>query len=82
MESIIGALKTQEFMRVRLGISPERPIGDGAQYVLSQFKKSQHPVVDEMLDSAASAVEMILAEGPNAAMNKFNRKAADESQSE
>lgn len=82
MESIIGALDTQDFTRVRLGISPERPIGDGAQYVLSQFKKAQYPVVDDVLDSAASAVETILAEGPNAAMNKFNRKAADESQSE
>ncbi len=82
MESIIGALKTQDFTRIRLGISPERPIGDGAQYVLSPFKKAQGPVVDEALDGAASAVETILAEGPNAAMNKFNRKAAGENQPE
>jgi PTH1 family peptidyl-tRNA hydrolase len=75
MESIIGELKTQDFLRIRLGISPERPIRDGAQYVLSPFKKSQHAVVDEALDAAAGAVEVVLAEGPNAAMNKFNRKA-------
>jgi peptidyl-tRNA hydrolase, PTH1 family len=75
VESIIGALGTQEFLRIRLGISPERPIGDGAQYVLSSFRKSQYPVVDEVLDATADAVEMILTEGPNAAMNKFNRKA-------
>ncbi len=75
MESIIGALKTQEFMRIRLGISPERPIGDGAQYVLSPFKKAQLAVVDEVLDAAAGAVEVVFTEGPNAAMNKFNRKA-------
>lgn len=75
MESIIGALKTQEFARVRLGISPEREIGDGAKYVLSQFKKAQYPVVDEMLDTAADAVTSFLIEGPEAAMNKFNRKA-------
>lgn len=74
MESIIGALKTQDFLRIRLGISPEREIVDGARYVLSQFKKSQYPVVDEVLDSAAGAVETVLAEGPNAAMNKFNRR--------
>lgn len=78
MESIIGALKTQDFTRIRLGISPERPIGDGAQYVLSPFKKVQYPAVDEALDAAAGAVEMILAEGPNAAMNKFNRKTSSE----
>lgn len=75
MESIIGAINTQDFLRIRLGISPERPIGDGAQYVLSLFKKSQHPIMDEVLDAAAGAVEVVLAEGPNAAMNKFNRKA-------
>lgn len=81
MESIIGALKTQDFLRIRLGISPERELGDGAKYVLSQFKKSQFPVVDEVLDSAAAAVETILAEGPNAAMNKFNRKAETQEKS-
>jgi len=78
MESIIGALGTQEFIRIRLGISPEREIGDGAKYVLSPFKKSQYPVVDEVLDAAAGAVDVVLAEGPNAAMNKFNRKPPGE----
>jgi PTH1 family peptidyl-tRNA hydrolase len=75
MESILGALNSQDFMRIRLGISPERQIGDGAQYVLSPFRKSQYTVVDEVLDAAADAVDVVLAEGPNAAMNKFNRKA-------
>lgn len=78
MESIIGALGTQDFTRVRLGISPERPIGDGAKYVLSQFKKSQYTVVDEVLDSTADAVKVLLTEGPAAAMNKFNRKPVPE----
>ncbi|HYG99661.1 MAG TPA: aminoacyl-tRNA hydrolase [Terriglobales bacterium] len=81
MESIIGALKTQDFLRIRLGISPEREVGDGAKYVLSPFKKSQYAVVDEVLDSAATAVEAILAEGPNAAMNKFNRRPEAQEQS-
>lgn len=75
MESIIGTLKTQDFTRIRLGISPERPIGDGAGYVLSQFKKSQLATVDEALDTAVEAVKLLLAEGAAAAMNKFNRKA-------
>jgi PTH1 family peptidyl-tRNA hydrolase len=80
MESIIGALGTQDFARIRLGISPERPIGDGAKYVLSQFKKSQYTVVDEVLDSAADAVKVLLTEGPAAAMNRFNRKPVGEGQ--
>ena len=42
--SVIGALGTQEFMRIRLGVGPDHPVGDGARYVLSQFKKAQYPV--------------------------------------
>jgi PTH1 family peptidyl-tRNA hydrolase len=76
MESILssGTLLTHEFLRIRLGIAPERKVGDGAQYVLARFRKSQEKVVDEMLDAAAQAVETILKDGPAAAMNKFNRK--------
>jgi PTH1 family peptidyl-tRNA hydrolase len=45
------------------------------KFVLTPFRKSQLKVVDEILDSAAEAVEMILKDGPAAAMNRFNRKA-------
>ena len=75
MKSIIGALGTQEFLRIRLGISPERKIADGVKFVLTPFRKSQLKKVDEVLDSAAEAVNVILKEGPAAAMNRFNRKA-------
>ncbi len=75
MKSIIGALGSQEFLRIRLGISPERKIADGVKFVLTPFRKSQLKKVDEVLDSAAEAVNVILKEGPAAAMNRFNRKA-------
>jgi PTH1 family peptidyl-tRNA hydrolase len=74
VESVIGALGTQEFMRIRMGVAPDHPIADGARYVLSQFKKAQYPVVDQVLDTAAEAVNVILVDGIKAAMNKFNRK--------
>jgi len=74
VESVLGALGTEEVIRVRMGVAPDYPISDGARYVLSQFKKSQYPVVDQVLDSAAEAVEVILSEGVGAAMNRFNRK--------
>ena len=74
MESILGALGTDEFLRIRLGISPERKIADTIKFVLTPFRKAQLKVVDEVLDSAADAVEMILKDGPDAAMNRFNRK--------
>jgi len=77
MESIIGALGSDEFIRMRLGIGPDHPVKDGARYVLGQFKKSQYAAVDEELDTAAEAVRMILSAGVAQAMNQFNRKPAE-----
>lgn len=67
MKSIIGALGTQEFLRIRIGIAPEKNI-------LKPFRKAQLKVVDEVLDTVAEAVQVILTEGPGAAMNRFNRR--------
>jgi PTH1 family peptidyl-tRNA hydrolase len=84
LESIVGALGTQEFLRIRMGIAPDFEVRDGAKYVLSQLKKSQYEMVDQELDAAAEAVKVILTEGPAVAMNRFNRKvggaAADENE--
>ena len=67
MKSIIGALGTEEFARIRIGIAPEEKI-------LKPFRKRQLKQVDEMLDTAAEAVKVILTDGIEAAMNRFNRK--------
>ncbi len=67
MKSIIGSLGTQEFLRVRMGIAPQKKI-------LKPFRKAQRKAVDEMIATAAEAVEVILKEGRAAAMNRFNRK--------
>ena len=74
MESVLGALGTDEILRIRLGIAPDRKIADGVKFVLTPFRKAQLKVVDEMLERTAEAVEVILKEGPAAAMNRFNRK--------
>jgi peptidyl-tRNA hydrolase, PTH1 family len=81
VESVIAALGTQGIMRIRMGVAPDYPVGDGAKYVLSQFKKAQYPAVDQVLDTAAEAVKVILTEGVQAAMNRFNRKAEEEATS-
>jgi PTH1 family peptidyl-tRNA hydrolase len=74
IESIIGALGTQDFLRIRIGVAPERKVADGAAYLLAPMRKADLAVVDGMLDTAAEAVKIILREGPAAAMNRFNRK--------
>lgn len=74
MESVIGALGTEEIPRMRLGIAPDHPLKDGSRYVLGQFRKSQLVAVDDMLEKAAEAVNVIVNEGISVAMNRFNRK--------
>ncbi len=78
LESILNVLGTDEFLRIRIGIAPERKIGDGAKYVLSQIKKSQEKVIGEALDTAAEAAKAIVTDGAQAAMNRFNRRDKDE----
>ena len=75
MESIIGALGTEEFTRVRMGINPGRPLKEGAPYLLSPIKRSQEAAAADMIDQAAVAVKVLLTDGVMAAMNRFNRKA-------
>jgi PTH1 family peptidyl-tRNA hydrolase len=74
IESIIGALGTQDFLRIRMGVAPERKLEDGQRYLLAPMNKAALAVVDGMLDTAADAVKAILSEGAAAAMNRFNRK--------
>ena len=82
VQSIISALGTEEFTRIRVGINPGHKITSGSHYVLSQFRKAQLPTVDEALDTAAEAVKVILAQGALVAMNRFNRKVAGETAEE
>ncbi len=72
LRSIIDCLKTQEFIRLRIGIQPEHPIRDAAKFVLENFTKSESETLDKILDVSADAVRTIVSEGAEAAMAKFN----------
>ena len=76
LESVIGAMGTGEFCRVRLGIQPEHPVSDVAAYVLAPMRKAQLAVAAEAVDRAAEAVAMILKEGMKRAMTRFNQKVS------
>jgi PTH1 family peptidyl-tRNA hydrolase len=75
VESVIRSLGTQEFIRVRLGIHPGHPIRDGADFVLSPFRRQQEKELDELLGYAADAVSSIIADGVEKAMTRYNRRA-------
>jgi len=74
VKSIISALKTDVFLRVRVGIQPDMKV-DAAQYVLAPFTKSALAEVEEMVSYTADAVESMVAEGADKTMAKFNRRA-------
>ena len=74
LKSLIGALGSDEFVRVRLGVEPEHPVGDLAAYVLSPMSRDELEIAAEMVEQAAQAVQVILAEGVERAMNRFNRR--------
>jgi PTH1 family peptidyl-tRNA hydrolase len=72
LKSIIETLRTDEFVRVRIGIMPEHPIGDTKSFVLAAFPKTELSVVSEMVEQAANAVRSVIADGVEKTMAKFN----------
>lgn len=74
MKSIIGALGTKDFTRVRMGVQPEHPVADLAAYVLRPMRRADLEVAAEMVDAAAEAVQVILSDGVGRAMTRFNRR--------
>jgi len=75
VQSTIREIGSSEFARVRLGIHPGHPIGDGAEFVLSPIRRGQAKELEELLDAASRAVESIVTEGVEKAMAGFNRRA-------
>ena len=74
VKSMIAALKTEVFTRVRVGIHPGHDI-EAVEYVLAPFERGMRDEVEEMVSYTADAVETIAAEGAHKAMAKFNRRA-------
>jgi PTH1 family peptidyl-tRNA hydrolase len=75
LQSIIGALGTDEFVRIRMGVRPEKLSGDRKEYVLREMGREERKFAEEMAIEAADAVEVVLTEGVEKAMTQFNRKA-------
>src|SRR5262245_6256708 len=63
LKSIIAALGTNEFVRLRIGIQPEHPISDAKRFVLDSFARSERPIVTETLAESAQAIRTIIRDG-------------------
>lgn len=74
IKNIIAQIGTEVFARVKIGVGEKPKNWDLADYVLSPFGKEERAAVDEAIKRAAKAVEMIVQEEIDSAMNMFNRK--------
>ena len=72
LRSIVAHLHTQDFQRVRIGVGKPVSKERGADHVLNRFSKCERAEVDVTVEQAADAVETIVRDGVDAAMNRFN----------
>lgn len=72
LKSLVECLRTDEFIRLRIGIQSEHPISDTKRFVLDDFSKNELEVVEKVLDESADAVCAVLTDGVEKAMAKFN----------
>ena len=78
MRSIINALGTQDFPRLRIGVG--RPVDAGSdtiRHVLSRFRPDEKKALDAALDRAADCMELLIRDGIDEAMNEFNGRQAE-----
>ena len=78
LRSLIDRLGTPDFVRVRVGVGRPPPgfKGDVADYVLQNFDSMETVELPEVIDRACTAVEAVVAKGPQAAMNALNAPTA------
>jgi peptidyl-tRNA hydrolase, PTH1 family len=74
LKSIIDAIGSSGFARVRMGIQPDHPVADLSKFVLSPLPKSDRGRLSEVLERAAEAIEVVLIEGAEKAMALFNER--------
>jgi len=72
MRSIIATLKTQDFPRIRVGIGPAAPELDSIAHVLGHFAQEESPQIANSVKRVAEAVESLLEQNIDVAMNRFN----------
>lgn len=73
VRSLMDALGTGGFARLRMGVGRPATGVDTADWVLRPFRRSERPAVEEMISRAAEAAECAVLEGLPAAMNRYNR---------
>ncbi len=74
LRDITAQLGTDDYARLRIGIGERGPV-DAADYVLGRFKSAERPIIEDALIEATQAAAVWIAQGVDAAMNRFNGPA-------
>lgn len=77
LKHIIQCIGTQDFIRVRVGTGAKPQDWELADWVLSRFPEEERTQVDDAIIRAAEAVETIVTDGIDAAMNRYNTKGTN-----
>ena len=72
MKSLIGALETDEFIRLRIGIQPDHPLSDAKRFVLERMPTQLRGDVDTILERCADALRAVLRDSIDKAMAVYN----------
>lgn len=72
LKSINACLRTEEFIRLRIGIQPEHPLSDTRNFVLENFSKSETETIEKVLETSAEAIQAVLRDGVEKAMARYN----------
>ena len=82
IKSVIDAIGTPQFVRVKIGIGRPGPSQDSADYVLEPFTKEEIEILNPCLDRAVDALECLIHRGVAVAMNEFNVRERDSTNEE
>ena len=74
LKNIIKMLGTESFQRIRMGVGEKPKEYELIDWVLGHFQAEERKAMDDAVEKAVRAIELMLTEGTDAAMNEFNRK--------
>lgn len=76
LKSLVNSLGSKDFPRIKIGVGKKHPKQDLASFVLGKFSKEEQPYIEEIIDITIKAIEEIIYNNIDSAMNKYNNKGA------
>ena len=72
LKSIISSIKTEDFIRLRIGIGPTHQVGNTKNFVLEKFSKTEQNELEKVFENSAAAINAVVRDGVEKAMAQFN----------